>query len=105
MNVGLNEQNIMMVGITLIPPASLGDKAPSDQLTSNDLIAFSEKCQIFARLCTMFCMATSDSRVDEDTKKTWLEIFQQPLVYPLPADHPLNQTAPKPDSPPQSSPA
>jgi hypothetical protein len=104
MNVGFNEQNIMMVGITLIHPASLEDKAPSNQLTSKDLIAFSEKCEIFARLCNMFCMATSD-KVDEDTKKTWLEIFQQPLVYPLAVDHPLSQRPATPDSPPQQSPA
>jgi hypothetical protein len=100
LNAALNDQNIMLVGITLIHPSSLVNQQPEKHLTSNDLIEFSSKCQIFARLCIMFCLVTSDKTLDEDTKKTWLEIFQQPLVYPLPADHPLNQTPAKTDNPP-----
>jgi hypothetical protein len=103
MNTAINIHDMMIVGITLIPPGSVHGGGPPEHLTSNDLIAFTNKCWVFARLCTMFSGVTS--RIpDDDTKKTWFEIFQRPLVYPLPADHLLNQTPAKPDTPPQSSP-
>jgi hypothetical protein len=105
LNAALNDQNIMIVGVTLIHPGSLGEQQPKQHLTSNDLIEFSTKCQVLARLCNMFYLVTSNHQLEENTKKTWLEIFQQPLVYPLPADRPLNQMPATPDSPPQSSPA
>jgi hypothetical protein len=102
MNAAINTRDMMIVGITLIHPSSLGDKAPHTQITSNELIDFATKCDVFARLCTMFVGVTSN-QLTEDEAKPWLDIFQQPLVYPLPADHPLNQTTAIPDNPPQSS--
>jgi hypothetical protein len=104
MNTAINTQDMMIVGITLIPPGSIHSGGPPEHLTSKDLIAFTNKCGVFARLCTIFDGVTSDRIPDDDTKKTWLEIFQRSLVYPLPADHLLNQTPAKPDTPPQSSP-
>jgi hypothetical protein len=102
MNAAINAQNMMIIGITLIPPGSIHGRPP-EHITSKDLIAFTDKCTVFARLCTMFSGLTSDRMSNDDIKKTWLDIFQQPLVYPLPADHPLNRTPVKPDIPPQSS--
>jgi hypothetical protein len=101
MNVKINTQNMMIIGITLIHPSSLGNKEPPNQITSNHLLDFAAKCDVFARLCAMFCGVTS-GRFAGDAAKPWLDIFQQRLVYPLPADHPLNQTPVTPDSQPQS---
>ena len=102
-NVALNTHGMMIVGVTLIHPGSLGQKADAPlQLTSNDLIDFAIKCDIFARLCNMFLGVTSD-RLTGDAATPWLDIFQQPLVYPPPADHPIFRTGPTPDTPPQSS--
>lgn len=103
MNAAINTQNMMIIGITLIHPASLGHKEPPSQITSSDLLEFAIKCDIFARLCNMFVAATSHKEMG-DAAKPWLDIFQQSLVYPLPANHPLlGQTPSIPDSPPRSS--
>lgn len=106
MNAALNTQDMMIVGLNLIPPSSTSGSAPSEYITSNDLIDFARKCSVYARLCNMFCTAalTTDQPLDEDTKRTWLDIFQQPLVYPLPDGHPLNSNSIT-NTPPQSSPA
>jgi hypothetical protein len=103
MNAAINTQDMMIVGITLVHPASLNRKgAPPTQLTSSDLIAFATKCDVFARLSNMF-RAVSSGEVNGDEAKPWLDIFQQPLVYPLRADHLLlTQSAPRRDSQPQS---
>ncbi len=105
MNVALNTQDVMIVGMTLIHPASLGQKKPPpNQITSSDLIDFATKCEIFSRLSTMFVGATYDPQMPDAIKRTWLEIFQQLLIYPLPASHPLLiRTQPTPGSQPQSS--
>lgn len=107
MNAALNTQDTMIVGLNLIPPSSLGRSSPKEYVTSSDLIDFACKCSVYGRLSNMFCSVTSTTErgLDEDAKKTWFDIFQRPLVYPLPEDHPLNQSAAKPDIPPQSSPA
>src|SRR5262249_34256588 len=106
MNAAINTQDMMMVGITLIHPASLGHKAPPNQITSSDITEFSIKCDVYARLCNMFVAVTSREDFDEAAHKTWLDIFQQRLVYPLPTGHPLlGQNPPAPDIPPPSSPA
>lgn len=103
MYAAINTHNMMIVGISLIPPGQAASEL-DNRITSDDLIAFAEKCDVFARLCTMFWGATTDPQCPEDVKQTWLGIFQQPLVYPLPADHPLlGQTPPIPNNPPQSS--
>jgi hypothetical protein len=102
MNAGFNTQNMMIIGITLIHPASLGRNAPPTQILSSDLLEFIAKCDVFA-LCNMFITATSHKEMG-DAAKPWLDIFQRPLVYPLPAGHPLlNQTPAKPETPPQPS--
>jgi hypothetical protein len=102
-NVALNTQGMMIVGVTLINPGSLGNRANDPtQITSNDLIEFAVKCEVFARLCNMFLGVTA-GHLSGDAATPWLDIFQQSITYPLPADHPLNGTAPTPDTPPQSS--
>jgi hypothetical protein len=104
-NAAFNTHQMMIVGLALIPPAAISDGGPTEQIGLRGLIDFTRKCLIYSRLCHMFFMTTSTTHpVDESTRGTWLDIFQQPLVYPLPADHPLlAQTPPIPDTQPQSS--
>lgn len=103
MNVALNTSDMMLMGVTLIAPDSLGRQSPPQQLTSKDLIAFADKCEVFSRLCNMF-LGVVANHITGDAAKPWLDIFQKPLVYPLPATHPLlAQTPPAPETPPQPS--
>jgi hypothetical protein len=47
-NVALNTENMMIVGVTLIHPSSVGEqKPPAHQMTSKDLIEFSERCDAY----------------------------------------------------------
>jgi hypothetical protein len=103
MNIALNTSDQMIMGVTLVHPASIGQKTVPTQLTSTELLEFAAKCDTFARLCNMFIAATSHQEMG-DAAKPWLDIFQQPLVYPLPANHLLlSQTPSKPDSQPRPS--
>jgi hypothetical protein len=104
MYAAMNTQNMMIVGIALIPPGQAAS-VTDNRITSDHLIAFAEKCDVFARLCHMFWGVIADEQMPLDAKQSWLEIFERPLVYPLPEGHLLNQTPSGPDSPPQSSPA
>jgi hypothetical protein len=88
MYVALNTDNVMIIGIELIPPSYTGGE-PSEHITSDDLTAFAQKCDVFGRLCGMFVSATSDKLMPDEIRSSWLEICQQPLVYPLPVGHPL----------------
>jgi hypothetical protein len=62
-------------------------------IKTDDLMGFIIKCNIYARLCTMF-YATVAELLDQERRQPWLDIFRQPIVYPLPADHPLCKTPP-----------
>jgi len=101
----LNDKNVLLVGVTLIPPASVGDnQATPLRITSKDLNAFEKKCDEFARLLAMFAAVCKPLEgFTPELQSTWRGIFQQPLVYPLPAGHPLFQMPKAPDSQPQSS--
>lgn len=105
MNAAMNTHDMMIIGVALIHPTSIiGHSAPPTQITSHDLVEFAIKCDIFARLCIMFRLATSHKEFGEDARRTWLDIFQQQLVYPLPANHPLlGQNPPMPETRPQPS--
>jgi hypothetical protein len=105
MSTAMSDHNVILVGISLIPPG-YREGGPPEHLRSKDLMEFATKCDVFGRLCNMFVAATSDAETMGDAAKTWLDIFQQPLVYPLQAGHPLlGQTPPKPDTQPPPSPA
>lgn len=105
-NANLDAENVLHVGVTLIPPSSASSQiaGPILKLTSKDLIAFAKKCDDFSRLANMFLASTSPSYgADPESMKPWLDIFQQPLVYPLPEDHLLFQKPQVPDNQPQPS--
>jgi hypothetical protein len=88
MYAAMDTDNMMIIGVELIPPSNAGGE-PEDRITSDDLMAFAAQCDAFARLCNMFVGATSDRDMPEAIKQPWLEIFQQPLIYPLPTGHPV----------------
>jgi hypothetical protein len=104
-NVALDLEHKLLVGVMLIPPTgSMTYNENSPNLKLNDLADFQTKCEAFSRLVNMFTLATNPAQqLDDDKRATWLDIFQQPLIYPLPEDHPLNKKTKEPDSPPQSS--
>lgn len=81
------------VRVTLVPPAFWANLPDSPSLDFDDLYAFGVKCDVYARLCSMFFVVTGDQAqlMPPERRQAWLDIFQQPLVYPLPAGHLLNQ--------------
>jgi len=83
-NVLINSENQMLAGVALIPPASVVSGVPvTDYITTNDLIAFANKCGDFARLGVGLAMEIKP----RDERVPWPGIFQQPLIYPLPEGH------------------
>jgi hypothetical protein len=73
------------MGVTLVAPDSIKNQSDAEQITSKDLIDFATKCDAFSRLCIMF-LGVVANHITGDAAKPWLDIFQRPLVYPLPAD-------------------
>lgn len=68
------------------------------RLTSNDLIEFIQKCDVYSRACNGFSISMRD-----DVPAALRDIYLQPLTYPLPAGHPLARTNVAPQSPPPPS--
>lgn len=60
----------------------------TDVLVVSDLKNFFQKCDFVSRLLNMFNLILLN-RLDAEKAKPWLEIFQQPIVYPPPDTHPL----------------
>lgn len=100
--VALNVDNCVIVGVGLVPPSYWAHKADTPRILPSDLAAFSDKCGVFARLCTMFHGFLSEPP-GLVLDAAWQDIFQQPLVYPLPEGHPLNRRGPEPNIQPQPS--
>jgi hypothetical protein len=90
---------------------NIKDQPPID---ISQIEAFVKECDFYHRLINMFYTSltpTIDSVWDEATRQSWREIFQQPIVYPPPNNHPLFQNSvtlgslpppfvPSPESPP-----
>lgn len=98
-NAAFNTDEMLIVGVTLIPPDSAaGPDTPN--ITSKDLVAFQSKCDEFSRLVVMFLGAVNPPPgMDPASTKSWLEIYRRPLIYPLPAGHPLSQKPKAPEPP------
>ncbi len=105
-NTVLDDNNILHVGVSLIHPDQTGKGPIPEQRLSKHLVEFQAKCEIFAHLANMFTFSVNPHEsADPANISAWLEIFQQPLVYPLPKDHLLFGNQKAPDTPPGSSPA
>jgi hypothetical protein len=74
----------------------------------DDLRAFQPKCAFFAGVVRMFSSIVIYRRefygFPPNFSDAWRDIFQQPLVYPPPTDHPLCARLQRPDTPPPPSP-
>lgn len=64
----------------------------SGKLTANDLSAFTVKALFIRRLLDTW-VAWLQDHVPLEHANAWRDIFQQPVVYPPPSTHPLNQTS------------
>lgn len=92
------------VEVVLSPPNFWINSPTAPELSGQDLVDFIVKCDVYARLATMFAVMTpAQSQIPLEQRQPWLDIFQQPLVYPLPAGHPLNRPPQAPGSQPQPS--
>ena len=94
-NAGIDAENVIHGGLTLVPGGSVNDLGSAPTLLTSDLVEFEKKCEDFSRLVTMFAV-TSPSLppgMDAAHRNAWLDIFRQPFVYPLPADHLLFQNS------------
>lgn len=110
-NVGIDAENIIHAGLSLIHPANMIDgeatiMGDAPRLLINDMVEFEKKCGEFAGLASMFVMATDTHHDPNGALMTaWRDIFQQPFLYPLPADHLLFPKPSAPDNQLRSSPA
>jgi len=103
--VMFNSNTQLMMGITLVPPASIHHKGSRPQITANDLIEFARKCDETSAALHQFAMRLKPPDAMPDKSEPWLDIYQLPLTYPLPEGHPLKLPAAKPRTHPQSFPA
>lgn len=101
-NVHIDSELNYVHSVYLAPPNSWGLNKDSPVITAEDMIEFIEKCRIYSRLCSEFVNLIYD-KIPPDILLAWRDTFQQPVVYPLPDNHPLSQKPPIPESPPQSS--
>jgi hypothetical protein len=80
-------------------------------LSALELVAFIEKSSFVERSLNLFCsIAAGVDEVNYDRTdpyawrvESWLQIFQQPALYPPPDTHPLSPSYIEPESPPQPS--
>jgi hypothetical protein len=94
---GRDESGNYSVSVCLRPPGFIYNVGNSEKIDSDDLLKFMEKCSFFTRLLNIFLITTGEHSPVPDADKTpWLEIFQQPIVYPPPAGHPLSLKQPAP---------
>ncbi|MGM5002933.1 hypothetical protein AB8A05_29690 [Tardiphaga sp. 538_B7_N1_4] len=76
--------------LLLSPPAMWLTTATAPTKSADDIAAFSVKCEFYSRLIGLFAMyVRPPSAMPADAWKDWLPHFEQPIVYPPPADHPL----------------
>ena len=98
-NIGeLDSAGKPIVELTLVPPNYLYSVASTTVIHKKDLTDFIARCDIYARLCNVFCFALSGKMGEEPSKK-WLAVFEQPFTYPFPIGHPWHpQAASIPDA-------
>lgn len=87
------------VSFSLVPPNFWDHDENTPEVTHADLIEFEIDCDYHARGLNAFTMHLSGYELPEPSRG----IFQQPLPYPPPEDHPLFRKPLAPSNPPQSS--
>jgi hypothetical protein len=88
----------------LMPSDTFGWDKDTPSLDAKAIRVFMDECRFLADVCHRFrFVLDAPSDWTDAKRKTWLEIFQQPIVYPLPPDHPLSRALQTRDSPPPPS--
>ena len=80
--------------IELKSPSVWGDYDKTPAITKKDILDFIDKCLFVSRLCNHFAaflVPQDRSLTTEEQEQAWHDIFQQPVVYPPPDNHPLCQ--------------
>jgi hypothetical protein len=73
----------------LVRPNIWADES-SEQITTEDIVSFIEKADWVSRsVNTMAVYLKNTAGQDQDWRRTWHGIFQQPCTYPPTTDHPL----------------
>jgi hypothetical protein len=79
-------------------------------LSVTELTDFIEKADFIERSLNLFCNFAGTDEVNYDRSdpaawrvESWLQIFQQPALYPPPDSHPLSRNYIEPENPPQPS--
>jgi hypothetical protein len=107
-HIGANESGETISELKLMHPNFWPISPDSPTIDTKALLEFIAKCSFYSRLCNMFHLTTGGFTVAPPAdfeSKPWFDIFSQPITYPPPADHPLSQRPPEPDTPPPPSPA
>jgi hypothetical protein len=82
----LNDDGITTCGLILIPPNVHSFFPEMTFVSISDLVDFPSKCDVFSRLCNIFRRVIQDDK-EQISFDAWLDIFQKPLIYPLPQHH------------------
>jgi hypothetical protein len=77
----------------LVPPNIWDHRRGEESLSERDLNDFARKCD-FAEAAVWSFVMFSVTR-NRERRATWRDIFQQPLAYPPPENHPICQRWPK----------
>ncbi|MET0181394.1 MAG: hypothetical protein ABW199_00760 [Caulobacterales bacterium] len=104
-HIHLGESGQQTTKLELIPANIWAFNEGSEKIGVPQLQEFAGKCDVYSRALNIFIfMLSGDAPHSAERDATWLPIFQQPLTYPLPENHPLGATPSKPETPPQPSP-
>lgn len=77
------------VTLTLTQPNFWEFNSTAQPIGIADLEEFIQKCRVYSNFCSQFYF-TQGGTLNAVTSKTWLDIFLQPIVYPLPDNHLLS---------------
>jgi hypothetical protein len=92
--------------LQLMPPHFWHRAPAAAPITVQALKDFASKANFVRRSITMFYLFTTRafaSRLPDDARNTWREIFARPALYPPSNTHPLSLNYKAPETPPQSS--
>lgn len=73
--------------VSLVPPEHWNADENTPSLLEKDLIDFGAQCHFY---CNVLCFFVYHLEGQPYVTKEWTDVFQQQVVYPPPADHPLS---------------
>jgi hypothetical protein len=94
----IGEDGAIVCGTILIPSNVHSFYPAMQYLSQHDLMAFYANCVEFSRICNIFSRISKSDRKQLELD-AWMDTFQQPFLYPLPADHLLYKMPPAPQTP------